>query len=184
MHNTSVTFKNGGRFPVILDTKDERFLIYYNKRHLICCRKKVSHGRISCLLMDTCYKELTGSITRLLSNLRECPNLPDFIRYADIDHSCSQQQVHGGGCVVMSLGNLTKCGDDSVDMQTGEYIRSLFLNHMTNVIEKDPDLDIEEITKLEWSFNVHYTNGIDIRNPFSKDSQIEKITYMDINPKP
>jgi hypothetical protein len=131
-----VSFRNVGRLCVMLKTLGSRFLLHYNENHLMCCRMALLDGVMTCYVMDTCAVEIMQHVPVMLKVLHACQVLPDVIRYAIIDTTCKQQKTKMGGCVVMSLLNLTLSDDASVGFLEGEKHRRNFVRRNRNRINQ------------------------------------------------
>lgn len=123
-----VSFRNVGRLCVMLKTAGSRFLLHFNETHLMCCRIARLDGVMTCYIMDTCAVELKHHVPVMLEVLHACQVLPDMIRYAIVDETCEQQKRKMGGCVCMSLLNLT-LQNASVSFLDGEKYRETFVLH-------------------------------------------------------
>jgi hypothetical protein len=107
----------------------QRFLLLYERKHVMCCRfDETSDGR-RCVIMDTEQFMYPNESTKRLEVIAACENLPEYIRSATLDSHCHQQRMLSGGCTVMSLGNLAASGTNSVTAAQAERIRKDFIVH-------------------------------------------------------
>jgi hypothetical protein len=74
---SNVQFRNGDHLQNVMTHGCRRFLLFYKKRHVICCRiTETPEGRRVCKLMDTCREVYKGGSLAILEKLSECFSLP------------------------------------------------------------------------------------------------------------
>jgi hypothetical protein len=107
-----------------------KFIVLSEKRHVMCCRVEGS----TCIFMDTTRDECPTETQYFLNTFANLAELPSFITHVEADTNCFQQNRGKGGCTVMSLGNFTMNGSDSVTADEGECIRKGFA---TDLLENE-----------------------------------------------
>lgn len=129
-----------------------RFLLYYNARHLICCRTVFNdQGKIVCKLMDTCRDEMPFSVEELIKVLGMCKSLPHILRERSfVDPFCKQQMTQSGGCVVISICNLYLRDCESASADEGEDRRTEFSLLNPNILEIFNDREAIESMERKW----------------------------------